>query len=241
MIIQACINGARPAGFHPALPLTAVDMARDGAACLSAGAAELHIHPRVTPDREGLAAVDETVLAVRKACPGTLLGVSTGVWIEGDEHQTRARIAAWTHPPDYASVNLSESDAPAIMDLLRQRHIGIEAGLATAADAERFVKLRNHDGVLRVLVEVEEQELPSARLIVEEIAAVLEKYGIRRPILLHGVDATVWPLLDLARRRRWSTRIGFEDGKFLKDGSLARDNPHLVSEAARHLRPACAN
>ncbi|MBB2200521.1 3-keto-5-aminohexanoate cleavage protein [Gluconacetobacter tumulisoli] len=236
MIIQACLNGARPKGFHPSLPLTAEDMARDGAACVSAGAAELHFHPRVTPDREGLAAVDETILAVRKACPGTLLGVSTGAWIEGDEHETRSRIAAWRHPPDYASVNLAESDAPAIMELLRQRHIGIEAGLATAADAERFVRLRNRDGVLRVLVEIEEQDFPSARRAAEDIVAILERSDIGRPVLLHGLDATMWPLLELARRRRWSTRIGLEDGRFLGDGSVARDNPHLVAEAVRLFR-----
>ncbi len=38
MIVQACINGARATGFHPALPLTTDAMARDGAACLAAGA-----------------------------------------------------------------------------------------------------------------------------------------------------------------------------------------------------------
>ena len=44
MIVQACINGARPAAFHPALPLTAEAMARDATACVAAGAAELHLY-----------------------------------------------------------------------------------------------------------------------------------------------------------------------------------------------------
>ncbi|RUX42332.1 3-keto-5-aminohexanoate cleavage protein, partial [Mesorhizobium sp. M7A.F.Ca.US.001.01.1.1] len=43
MIVQACINGARPRDFHPKLPLTAEAMASDAAACVAAGAAELHI------------------------------------------------------------------------------------------------------------------------------------------------------------------------------------------------------
>ena len=67
MIVQACINGARPRDFHPRLPLTAEAMAADAAACVAAGAAELHIHPRCADGRESLAAVDETVLAVRKS------------------------------------------------------------------------------------------------------------------------------------------------------------------------------
>ena len=55
MIIQACLNGARPAGYHPALPLTPDAIAHDAAACVAAGAAELHIHPRGADGRESLA------------------------------------------------------------------------------------------------------------------------------------------------------------------------------------------
>ena len=81
MIVQACLNGARSDAYHPALPLTAAAMAADAAACVAAGAAELHLHPRGFDRRESLtsAVVDATVLAVRLACPGTLVGVSTGV------------------------------------------------------------------------------------------------------------------------------------------------------------------
>ena len=43
--------------------------------------------------------------------------------------------------PDYVSVNLSEVDAPEVIRLMLKRDIGIEAGLATVADAERYVAL----------------------------------------------------------------------------------------------------
>src|ERR1017187_8512477 len=111
MIVQACLNGARPAGFHPSLPLTAETLARDAAACVAAGAAELHLHPRGSDGRESLApaVMDATVPAVRLACPGTLVGVSTGAWIEGDADRTLACIGGWCELPDYASVNLSEA------------------------------------------------------------------------------------------------------------------------------------
>ena len=69
MIVQACINGARPAAYHPNLPLAAEAMAGDALACVAAGAAELHIHPRSADGRESLSAVDETVRAVRRTCP----------------------------------------------------------------------------------------------------------------------------------------------------------------------------
>lgn len=236
MIVQACINGARPRDFHPRLPLTAEAMAADAAACVAAGAAELHIHPRGADGRESLAAVDETVLAVRKSCPGTFVGVSTGAWIENDEALTRAAIACWRELPDYASVNLSEPDAPAVMELLRQRGVGIEAGLAATADARRFVALAGCERVLRVLIEIDIADLPLAMAEADGIAAVLRGAGMRRPILLHGVDATVWPFVERARRERWSTRVGLEDGSTLADGRVAKDNAAIVAAAVAVFR-----
>ncbi|QKC96007.1 3-keto-5-aminohexanoate cleavage protein [Mesorhizobium sp. NZP2298] len=231
MIVQACINGARPRDFHPKLPLDVQAMASDAAACVAAGAGELHIHPRGAEGRESLAAVDATVLAVRRACPGTLVGVSTGAWIENDVGLTRAAIAGWRELPDYASVNLSEADAPAVMELLRQRGVGIEAGLATTEDAERFVALADRNRVLRVLIEIDIQDLAAALDEARGIGAVLERAEMRRPILLHGVDATVWPFVELARQKRWSTRVGLEDGKTLADGTVAKDNAEIVAAA----------
>jgi uncharacterized protein (DUF849 family) len=232
MIIQACLNGARRGEFHPHLPLTAEAMARDGASCVAAGATELHVHPRGLHRRESLSAVDATIPAVRRACPNTLVGVSTGAWIEKDAEQTRNAVAGWNALPDYASVNLSEGDAPTVMELLRQRGVGIEAGLASVADAERFLGLPDHDRVFRILIEIGEQDLPAARKIADDIATLLERAGVRRPILLHGFDATVWPFVAAAHQRQWSTRVGLEDGKHLPDGTIASGNGVLVAAAA---------
>jgi uncharacterized protein (DUF849 family) len=231
MIVQACLNGARRIDFHPHLPLTAEAMARDGASCVAAGAAELHIHPRGLLGRESLAAVDATILAVRLACPGTLVGVSTGAWIENDAEQTRNAIAGWNVLPDYASVNLSEPDAPAVIKLLRQRGVGIEAGIASVADAERFSGFPDHGRVFRILIEIGEQDLGAAPRMADDIAALLDSAGVRRPILLHGFDATVWPFVAIARQRQWSTRVGLEDGKHLPDGTIASGNAALVAAA----------
>lgn len=239
MIVQACLNGARPPNFHPLLPLGVEAMARDAAASVAAGAAELHLHPRDADGRESLLAVNETVSAVRRACPGTLIGVSTGAWIEGDELRTRDAIRRWNDAclPDYASVNLSEADAPAVMELLRQRGIGIEAGLASVADAERFVRLPERHRVFRVLVELDfEPDLRAAKALAEGILRTLEHAGVRRPILLHGCDATVWPFVELARIHGFSTRVGLEDGRHLPDGTTAFDNSALVAKAVAIFR-----
>ncbi|MCV9942702.1 MULTISPECIES: 3-keto-5-aminohexanoate cleavage protein [unclassified Rhizobium] len=237
MIVQACINGARPSDFHPLLPLTIDAMVRDAAASVAAGAAELHVHPRAANGKESLAAVDDTVGAIRRACPGTLIGVSTGAWIEGDREKTREAIRRWRVLPDYASVNLSEDDAPDVMQLLRQKDIGIEVGLASVADAERYIGLDDHERVFRLLIELDdEQDLQRACDIADGIVEVLRDSRVNRPILLHGFDDTVWPFVRLARERRYSTRIGLEDGKHLPDGTIANDNAALVAAAVAIFR-----
>lgn len=240
MLVQACLNGARPADFHPRLPLSAAAMADDGARCVEAGAAELHIHPRNAEGTESLFAVGETIRAVRATCPGTLIGVSTGAWIEDDPERTRQAIEGWAVLPEHASVNLSEADAPAVMETLERRGVGIEAGLATPADAERLAGLAGHGRVLRILIEIDEQDRTSAFASADAIARILEQEEIRKPILLHGFDATVWPFVERAFERRWSTRVGLEDGKQLPDGATATDNAALVRQAAT-MRNASAS
>lgn len=239
MIVQACINGSRNPDFHPLFPSTVEDMVRDAVAVVEAGAAELHVHPRDRAGRETLAAVDETVAAIRQRCPGTFIGVSTGAWIEGNEERTREAIAGWHVLPDYASVNLSETDAPGVMDLLHRKGIGVEAGLATVADAERFVKTEGRDRVLRILVELDhESDDEEAMRSCDGILSLLRKVDVKRPILLHGYDQTVWPFVRRARLEHLSTRVGLEDGKHLPNGEIARDNAELVSAAVaifRHL------
>ncbi|PKR89948.1 3-keto-5-aminohexanoate cleavage enzyme [Pleomorphomonas diazotrophica] len=237
MIVQACINGARPFDYHPALPLTVEAMARDSAACISAGAAEVHLHARAADGRESLSAVDETIRLVRRTCPGTLVGVSTGAWIEGEPRRTREAIAGWRVLPDYASVNLSEPDAPAVIDLLHGMGVGVEAGLATVEDARRFVALEEGRRIFRILIEIDhEQDIQKGEDIVNGIASVLGEAGIARPTLLHGFDATVWHFVGLAQQRRWSTRVGLEDGCRRVTGEVARDNAQLVTDAVRMMR-----
>ena len=236
MLVQACLNGARATSHHPALPTTLDAVVSDAVACVAAGAGDLHIHARDADGNESLAHVDALIRAIRTACPGTLVGVSTGAWITGDVAQTRAQIAAWSVLPDHASVNLSEEDAPAIFSLLREIGVGIDAGLATIEDAERFVTLPERNRVFRVLYEIEDPDLDRAEAQLPGIMEVLAKADIQRSVLLHGFDDTVWHFVRRARDKGWSTRIGLEDGRLLEDGTLAPSNAALVADAMRLLR-----
>ena len=233
MLVQACLNGARPSGYHPRLPVTPESLAADAAAVVRAGAGEIHLHVRGRDGRESLAPadVDATMAAVRAALPGTLVGISTGAWIERDDERRLAFLAGWRELPDYASVNLSEPGAPAVIERLHRLGVGVEAGLAEAADAERLVRLDLAGRCLRMLIEINEQELGAAMAVSDAILSVLARAGVRRPILLHGFDATVWPFVRHAFARGFSTRVGLEDGAALPDGGMAGGNADLVAAA----------
>src|ERR1700733_16061254 len=161
MIVQACLNGGHPPSYHPALPTTAQTLVEDGLKVLSVGAGELHLHVRGEGGVESLAPdhVDATIKALRETVPGTLLGISTGAWIEKDDDRVLAYVGRFSVRPDYASVNLSERNAPALIETLHRRGIGIEAGLADKKDAERLLILGLDRLALRILVEVGEQDI----------------------------------------------------------------------------------
>jgi len=240
MIVQACLNGARASSFHPAVPVTADAIVRDAIAAVAAGAAELHIHVRDADGRETLRPeiVDLTIAKLRRACPGTPIGISTGEWIEKDDGRRRAFIRNWSLLPDYASVNLVEGDCAAVIDLLQQRGIGIEAGIWTAADAARCLELNLAARAWRLLFEINQQDHAEA---LSELAAIEKSLGEAahtRPVLLHGYEATVWTFVETAFARGYSTRVGFEDGKTLPDGRPAPSNATLVAAAVELKRAA---
>jgi len=64
----------------------------------------------------------------------------------------------------------------------------------------------------------------------------LNRADVRRPMLVHGADATVWRFVTLAAERRWSTRVGLEDGQTLPSGATAADNATIVAAAAEAFR-----
>jgi uncharacterized protein (DUF849 family) len=73
--------------------------------------------------------VDATITMLRDRLPGTLIGISTGAWIERDDDRRLAMIDGWRELPDHASVNLKEPGAPAVIERLYRRGVGVEAGL----------------------------------------------------------------------------------------------------------------
>jgi uncharacterized protein (DUF849 family) len=98
-------------GEHPAVPVTAAELAADSRRAVAAGADELHVHPRTPDGRETLEPEDvgAVVCSIRESCPGVPLGLTTGLWIAGGDAARRLRmVGAWEELPDYVSANVSE-------------------------------------------------------------------------------------------------------------------------------------
>jgi len=234
-MLQACLNGNRQPGSVPGLPVTPEELAREAKAARAAGADELHIHPRGPDGAESLSPRDiaAALTAVRAAVPGMAVGVSTGDWIAPGGRARQEELRAWEVLPDYVSVNLAEPDADEVIALMLARGIGVEAGLASRADARRFLGLPGAGRALRVLIEMEADPAPAAA----EAAAILTLLdeGPALPVLLHGEGPSLWPLVEMAARLGLDTRVGLEDGLLLPDGRPAPGNAAMVRAARQVL------
>lgn len=229
--LQVCLNGARPPGAHPALPLDVAALSHDARSAAAAGATSVHLHPRDATGAETLdtATVDGTATAVRDAS-GLPVGVSTGEWIVPDVTSRVLAIEGWS-AADFASVNLSEDGAGAVMAVLLDRGIGVEAGLATVEDVDRLVATGLADRVLRVLVEVEDVDPAAAVARAAAIDDVLDRAAVTAPRLHHGLEAATWSVLERAVAAGRDIRVGLEDTLVLPGGQVAQDNAALVSAA----------
>jgi uncharacterized protein (DUF849 family) len=230
-VLKAALNGGRGRGSHPSLPVTPDELADAAAACVAAGAAAVHLHPRDHSGRESLDAVviGKAVQQVRTAVGQVPIGVSTGAWIEPDPRRRVALVSDW-EGPDMASVNLSEEGAGSVMSALLEQGIGVEAGVWSVEDVHRLAATGLQDRLLRVLVEiVHPVEDPQAQA--RAIDEALDGIGIIAPRLHHGEGEATWPVLRQALHLGHDIRIGLEDTLTLPDGSPAASNQALVHAA----------
>lgn len=241
-LLKAAINGARPAGSHPALPVAPAECALEAAAAVRAGAGAVHVHVRGGDGSQSLEATDlaRTLTAMRAEVPGAPIGVSTLFGIVGDAARRSELVSSWTALPDFASVNFNEEGAVALAELLLERGVGVEAGLFDADAARVCVESGLAPRCLRLMLEPRGGPLPDVLRSVDEMEAVLDDAGTTVPRLLHGSRDVAWPLIEEAARRGHQTRAGLEDTYELPDGGTARDNAEIVAEAARRIAAARA-
>jgi uncharacterized protein (DUF849 family) len=246
--LKVCLNGGRSRGDHPAVPLAPVELAASAAAAVDAGAEAVHLHPRGADGGESLlaAVIAAAVTAVRQACPGTPVGVSTGLWITGgDPAARRSAVAAWAGlpavaRPDFASVNLSEPGWEGLCDVLASAGIAAEAGIGSVADTDQLAAARQTVDWLRILVEISDIPAHKAVAAADEVLHRLEELSPAAPRLLHGEGPACWPLIAHAGTLGLPTRIGLEDTIVGPDGSAVTGNAELVQLALQTWRASTA-
>ncbi|AEN14312.1 MULTISPECIES: 3-keto-5-aminohexanoate cleavage protein [unclassified Streptomyces] len=232
--IQACLNGRRTTADHSAVPLTPHQLAAAARSAVAAGAGSVHMHPRDEEGQESLDVlwVERAVRAVRQACPGLPVGVSTGLWMcGGDAAARRDTVLKWATAqdrPDFASVNLSEAGFEDLAEILTEMNVGVEAGVWSERDAHTLLGGSHGDSCIRVLVEL--IDLPPAEALhrADRILDLLRRAGSAPPVLLHGEGVSTWPVLDKALALGLETRIGLEDTLTDPDGDPVADNDALI-------------
>jgi uncharacterized protein (DUF849 family) len=225
MAVKACLNGARRRDEHPAVPLTPSELAADAIAVRGAGAFAVHVHPRDAGGAQTMAAgaCDAAVKAIRAAAPRLPIGLSTSEGIDPDPFARAAAVSAWQQRPDFVSVNVSEVGWAGIVRAALRAGIGVEAGLATPADAEQLADSPFTHQLLRAVVEVD-GGAQAAHAVAELIPS-----GI--PQIWHGSEARTWEVLGAAAAAGIDVRVGLEDVLVLPDGRVAADNAQLVQAA----------
>ncbi len=230
-MLQACLNGDRPRGAHPALPVTPQELAADAAAVVELGVTALHVHPRDAAGLEVLAGpeVATAVSVIRAAVPGVEIGVTTGAWIQPDPVRRAELVAGWAGlaagRPDTASVNVHEDGWREVCAALHSAGIAIELGVFHVPAAQILRANGIPPGVVRVLAEVRAGDRP------DPLLGALSWTEL--PILLHGQDDGAWPVLGEALRLGLSTRIGLEDCLHRPDGTTTLGNADLVRAMLR--------
>ncbi len=233
MRIVACLNGDRRPEAHPALPVSVDQLVTDAHAVVAAGATEIHVHPR---DSDGAESLEPQVVAplmekLREEGPSVPVSLTTSLSAESDPWRRYDLVQRWAASalPDSVTVNLHEAGSVDLAHLLEDRRIAVEAGVWTVEAARILVATKLNAAA--VLVEPTQVALEDAQRNAATILSLLDKARVRQPRLVHGADATAWPILESAVSSGHDIRMGLEDTMRLPDGENAQDNAALISHA----------
>jgi uncharacterized protein (DUF849 family) len=232
-LLQVAINGSRAPAEHPAIPRAPGEVAAAALAAVHAGADVVHLHAYDGAGAETLAAADcaAALRAVRAACPGVPLSLTTSAAIEPDPRRRLELVAAWTELPDLVTANQGEAGIVELCDHLVVRGVGIEAGLLGIGDAGAFVRASIADRCVRVLIEPLDAHPADAVAHAAAMEEIVAAAGIRLEQVHHGDGVASWAVNARALARGHGIRTGLEDTTVLPDGTPAPDNAALVRAA----------
>lgn len=245
LVIAVAPTGARRSkADHPALPITAEEIAATAAACREAGAAMIHLHVR---DRDGRHLLDaEAYRAATKAIRDV---VGDGMIVQVTSE------AAGVYGPDEQMAVIRETRPEAVSLAVRE----IVPDATREPEAARFLAWIEAEGILPQYILYSEEDLARFRELCRRgvvpgerhfLLLVLGRYtagqisepGQLLPFLAGGLAGDDWGVCAFGR---WEAaciaaaaalgghaRVGFENNFHRADGSLAGDNADLVTGVA---------
>lgn len=235
MLLKAAINGGEN---EPEVPKTPEEIAQAAAAAIEAGANVVHAHARDTSGAETIDPehIGAMVRAVKAVNPDIVIGTTTGLWTTTSHEQRLKHVTNWPQDalPDFASVAFNEEGANEAAELVVARGMDLESAVWSWDDVPALLASTTLHQNIRVLIEPETEDVDQALRECREIAAHLVEAGVTAPILYHGFDESVWPIVQAAIDDGCETRIGFEDGNQLPNGETAANNVQLI-KAVREL------
>lgn len=244
-------GGRRTKSDHPALPMTAAELATTASGCAEAGASMIHLHVR---DKEGHHLLDadayrEAIASVRAAVGERLViqitSEALGIYRPGEQMQVvrdvrpeAVSLALRELAPDEAH----EPSFGAFLEWLRKEGVAPQIILYSPEEALRLAALQK-----RGLIPFE--NLPVLYVLGRYTAAQTSRPADLLPFLGAGMPVfTHWMACAFGRHETACVaagallgghmRVGFENNFFLPSGVQASANQDLVA-AARQAVDAC--
>lgn len=246
LIITCAITGAETQkASQPALPVTPREQAESAREAVEAGASVIHLHVREDDGSptQRVERFSESIAAIRSACPGVVIQISTGGAI-GESVESRAKPLALK--PEMASLNIGTMN------------FGDDVFLNHPLDVVGLAKKIYENGI------VPELEIYEAGML-EASLRLVKKGVLKGPIhcqfvlgvpggmsgdlrnLSHllslipedwqwgvaGIGRFQLPLALHALLQGGHVRVGFEDNIYYHKGVLAKSNAELVARVSR--------
>ncbi len=232
-MLEAALNGARGPEEHPLVPRTPFELAADARKAVEEGAQVVHVHAFDDNGVETLAPEPNAavVAAIRTACPGVPISLTTRSELEPDPRRRLDLIMGWTGLPHLVTANQGEDGIIEICDHLAGRGVGIEAGLLELGDAENLARSSLAGRCVRVLIEPLDPDPQDAVAHARAMEKVLSLAGIRQSRVYHGDGIASWAVNRYGLDQGHGIRTGLEDTTVLPDGRPAADNAELVRVA----------
>lgn len=242
VIVTCCLTGAKTSKADtPYVPISPEEIIQQGKEAFDAGAAALHIHAR---DRNGKPTADSAtyrkiVDGLRKACPGVILNLSTGIRAATEDE----RLNPIYLKPELVSLNSGSYNRGNMVIDNSPAYIEKSAKACLEYNVKPEFELFEA-GMVQTSLDLMERGLvkgPMTYNIVFGLSAV----KVSTKNLLHYVELLpkgsrwvsvdvgddIWTHLFRSLAMGADVRVGLEDCIYLNKGVLAKSNAEMVEKA----------